>query len=116
MNRYLASGLGMTLGLLASASRADDVIWHAPRASGPTISSTTPASLDDLLSPAAQPAVDTPPASVLPPTSPGEAAPPAAAVVPAVPPPAVIDHRATSTAPLEPWTAPAIAEPSHRLE
>jgi hypothetical protein len=31
MNRYLASGLGVSLGLLASASRADDIAWHAPR-------------------------------------------------------------------------------------
>jgi hypothetical protein len=30
MNRYLASGLGMSLGLLAAAGRADDVIWKAP--------------------------------------------------------------------------------------
>jgi hypothetical protein len=30
MNRFLACGLGLTMGLLASSSRADDVIWHAP--------------------------------------------------------------------------------------
>lgn len=31
MNRYLASGFGMTLGLLASAGRADDIEWRSPK-------------------------------------------------------------------------------------
>lgn len=31
MNRYLASGFGMTLGLLASAGRADDIVWRSAR-------------------------------------------------------------------------------------
>jgi hypothetical protein len=31
MNRYLASGLGVALGLLASAGRADEVTWRAAR-------------------------------------------------------------------------------------
>jgi hypothetical protein len=35
MKRILASSLGMTLGLLASAGRADDPVWRAPRDRGP---------------------------------------------------------------------------------
>ena len=31
MNRILASSLGMTLGLLAAAGRADDLVWRAAR-------------------------------------------------------------------------------------
>jgi Putative beta barrel porin-7 (BBP7) len=55
MNRYLASGLGMTLGLLASASRADEVYWHAPGASAtqPAPAPQPPAAPAPVLEPAA---------------------------------------------------------------
>src|SRR5207253_6796844 len=43
MNRYLASSLGMTLGLLASAGRADDaVVWRAARDRTPQPTSAVP--------------------------------------------------------------------------
>src|SRR4051812_47956621 len=43
MNRYLASGLGMTLGLLASVGRADDIVWRAARGSSGASAPVTPA-------------------------------------------------------------------------
>src|SRR5262245_28711435 len=43
MNRYLASGLGLTLALVASAGRADDIVWRAPRDRSPQPPAALPA-------------------------------------------------------------------------
>jgi hypothetical protein len=114
MNRYVASGLGMTLGLLASAGRADDVIWHAPRGctpvAGPAERGATckrvRAQSDDAVQPPAPPEPGRPAEQLPAPVTSLPATTPAASTKPVeLPPVGYVGHPAWMSA--EPsWTAP----------